>query len=132
MIRLDAEAVDTLLARMENDRDRLVAELEADPHGVFRAWRPRLPFVGHEIAGVLILRARDVDLIPEENQKTLTPADRAAAVVVGVDSDEEDASAVPLPAFASASSPSAGTCSSRSCRGTATTSRTRSCSPSGS
>ena len=30
-------------------------------------------------------RARDVDLIPEENQKTLTPADRAAAVVVGVD-----------------------------------------------
>jgi cytochrome P450 family 103 len=38
-----------------------VAELEADPHGVFRTWRPRLPFVGHEVAGVLMLRARDVD-----------------------------------------------------------------------
>jgi cytochrome P450 len=40
-----------------------VAELEADPHGVFRAWRPRLPFVGHEVAGFLVLRARDVDLL---------------------------------------------------------------------
>lgn len=40
-----------------------VAELEADPHGVFRAWRPRLPLVGHEVAGFLVLRARDVDLL---------------------------------------------------------------------
>ncbi|WP_246692222.1 MULTISPECIES: cytochrome P450 [unclassified Methylobacterium] len=40
-----------------------VAELEADPHGVFRTWRPRLPVVSHEVAGFLVLRARDVDLL---------------------------------------------------------------------
>ncbi|WP_455985695.1 cytochrome P450 [Methylorubrum extorquens] len=38
-----------------------VAELEADPHGVFRAWRPKLPFVRHQAGGLLVLRAGDVD-----------------------------------------------------------------------
>ncbi|WP_407521253.1 cytochrome P450 [Methylobacterium oryzisoli] len=38
-----------------------MAELEADPHGLFRAWRPRLPFVAHETGSVLVLRAEDVE-----------------------------------------------------------------------
>ncbi|KAA0122330.1 cytochrome P450 [Methylobacterium sp. P1-11] len=58
-----------------------VAELEADPHGVFRAWRPRLPFVGHEVAGVLVLRSRDVDLLMRDHRaqatETLYPESRA-------------------------------------------------------
>ncbi len=58
-----------------------VAELEADPHGVYRAWRPRLPFVGHEVAGVLVLRARDVDLLMRDPRaqatETLYPESRA-------------------------------------------------------
>jgi cytochrome P450 family 103 len=57
-----------------------VAELEADPHGVFRAWRPRLPFVGHEVAGFLVLRARDVDLLMRDPRvqatETLYPETR--------------------------------------------------------
>ncbi len=57
-----------------------VAELEADPHGVFRAWRPRLPFVGHEIAGALVLRAADVDRLMRDPRlqatETLYPETR--------------------------------------------------------
>jgi cytochrome P450 len=49
-----------------------VAELEADPHGVFRAWRPRLPLVGHEVAGYLVLRARDVDLLMRDPRARAT------------------------------------------------------------
>ncbi|MFB0487760.1 cytochrome P450 [Methylobacterium sp. OAE515] len=49
-----------------------VAELEADPHGVFRAWRPRLPVVGHEVAGYLVLRARDVDLLMRDPRARAT------------------------------------------------------------
>lgn len=49
-----------------------LAELEADPHGVFRTWRPRLPLVGHEIAGFLVLRARDVDLLMRDPRAQAT------------------------------------------------------------
>ncbi|MBP1180651.1 cytochrome P450 [Methylobacterium sp. PvR107] len=49
-----------------------VAELEADPHGVFRVWRPRLPLVGHEVAGFLVLRARDVDLLMRDPRAQAT------------------------------------------------------------
>ncbi|MEG9526624.1 MAG: cytochrome P450 [Hyphomicrobiales bacterium] len=49
-----------------------VAELEADPHGVFRTWRPRLPVVGHEVAGYLVLRARDVDLLMRDPRARAT------------------------------------------------------------
>lgn len=38
-----------------------VAELDADPHGVFRTWRPWLPFIRNEIGGFLVLRASDVE-----------------------------------------------------------------------
>jgi cytochrome P450 family 103 len=37
-----------------------VAELEADPHGVFRRYRPIAPFIAHEAGGYVILRAKDV------------------------------------------------------------------------
>lgn len=57
-----------------------VGELEADPHGVFRAWRPRLPLVRHEIAGFVVLRARDVDRLMRDPRaqatETLSPRTR--------------------------------------------------------
>ncbi len=57
-----------------------VAELEADPHGVFRAWRPRLPVVGHEIAGAVVLRSTDVDRLMRDQRlqatETLYPETR--------------------------------------------------------
>ncbi|GJD40796.1 cytochrome P450 [Methylobacterium bullatum] len=57
-----------------------VAELEADPHGTFRSWRPRLPVVGHEVAGFVVLRARDVDRLMRDPRvratETLYPETR--------------------------------------------------------
>ncbi len=57
-----------------------VAELEADPHGVFRTWRPRLPVVGHEVAGFVVLRAGDVDRLMRDSRvqatETLYPETR--------------------------------------------------------
>lgn len=49
-----------------------VAELEADPHGTFRTWRPRLPVVGHEVAGFVVLRARDVDRLMRDPRAQAT------------------------------------------------------------
>jgi len=40
-----------------------IAELEADPHGVFRRWRLAAPFVRHESGGYLVLRAAAVELL---------------------------------------------------------------------
>jgi cytochrome P450 len=37
-----------------------IAELEADPHGVFRRCRPQTPFVAHEAGGYMVLRFADV------------------------------------------------------------------------
>ena len=56
----------------------------------------------------------------------------ASAGEGGRSGDARATSSPTVPRPISASSRSAATCSSRSCRGTATTSRTRSCSPSGS
>ncbi|CAM3232963.1 MULTISPECIES: cytochrome P450 [Methylobacterium] len=57
-----------------------VAELEADPHGTFRTWRPRLPVVGHEVAGFVVLRAGDVDRLMRDPRlratETLYPEKR--------------------------------------------------------
>jgi len=57
-----------------------VAELEADPHGAFRTWRPRLPVVGHEVAGFVVLRAGDVDRLMRDPRvqatETLYPETR--------------------------------------------------------
>ncbi|MEA2774033.1 MAG: cytochrome family [Acetobacteraceae bacterium] len=38
-----------------------VAELDADPHGVFRRYRPTHPVVAHEKGGYLVLRYADVE-----------------------------------------------------------------------
>ena len=43
-----------------------VAELEADPHGQFRFWRPRLPFVAHEAGCFLVLRAGDIERLTRD------------------------------------------------------------------
>src|SRR5258706_6444267 len=37
-----------------------VADLDADPHGMFRRYRGAYPFVGHETGGYLVLRHADI------------------------------------------------------------------------
>ena len=37
-----------------------VADLDADPHGMFRRYRGAYPFVGHEPGGYLVLRHADI------------------------------------------------------------------------
>ncbi|MEZ2131953.1 MULTISPECIES: cytochrome P450 [unclassified Sinorhizobium] len=37
-----------------------IAEVDADPHGVFRHWRRTHPFVAHEAGGYIVLRHADV------------------------------------------------------------------------
>lgn len=37
-----------------------IAELEADPHGVFRKYRPITPLIAREGAGYLVIRSKDV------------------------------------------------------------------------
>src|SRR5258706_14234749 len=37
-----------------------VADLDADPHGMFRGYRAAYPFVGHETGGYLVLRHADI------------------------------------------------------------------------
>ncbi|VIO65983.1 Cytochrome P450-pinF1, plant-inducible [Bradyrhizobium ivorense] len=38
-----------------------VADLDADPHGMFRRYRAAYPFVGHQAGGYLILRHADIE-----------------------------------------------------------------------
>jgi len=38
-----------------------VADLDADPHGMFRRYRAAYPFVGHETGGYLVLRHADIE-----------------------------------------------------------------------
>jgi len=38
-----------------------IKELEADPHGVFRRYRPIAPLIGHEAGGYMVLRSSDVE-----------------------------------------------------------------------
>ena len=38
-----------------------VADLDADPHGMFRRYRAAYPFVGHETGAYLVLRHADVE-----------------------------------------------------------------------
>src|SRR6201991_3193160 len=41
-------------------------ELEADPHGVFRAYRKEYPVVLHETSGYFVLRFSDVDRVSKD------------------------------------------------------------------
>lgn len=43
-----------------------IAEIDEDPHGVFRRYRPLTPFIGHEEGGFIILRAGDVERLPRD------------------------------------------------------------------
>ena len=43
-----------------------VAELEADPHGAFRRYRPRTPVILREGSGYLVLRAADVERLSRD------------------------------------------------------------------
>ena len=45
-----------------------VAELEADPHGVFRRYRPVTPVIEREILGAIVLRAADMELLIRHDQ----------------------------------------------------------------
>ncbi|HUC18910.1 MAG TPA: cytochrome P450 [Acetobacteraceae bacterium] len=38
-----------------------IAELDADPHGVYRRYRPLTPFIAHESGSYIVLRADDVE-----------------------------------------------------------------------
>lgn len=64
------------------------ADLAREPGAYLRLSRLRpaldgIPRADQDSALVLLQRQRGVNLIPEENQKTLTDEDRAAAVLVG-------------------------------------------------
>ncbi len=50
----------TSVAAIENLPVLKVADLEADPHGMFRRYRVARPFVGHEAGGYIVLRLADI------------------------------------------------------------------------
>jgi cytochrome P450 len=60
-----AEVIDArdraALAAVENLPVLNVAELDADPHGMFRRYRAAYPIVGHEKGGYLVLRHADIE-----------------------------------------------------------------------
>ena len=51
----------TALAAVEDLPVLSVADLDADPHGMFRKYRAAYPFVGHETGGYLVLRHADIE-----------------------------------------------------------------------
>jgi cytochrome P450 len=54
------------------------AELEADPHGVFRRWRAEVPVIEREDGACIVLRAADVDqLLTDPRTRQIEGADYA-------------------------------------------------------
>jgi cytochrome P450 family 103 len=51
----------TALNALENPPVLKVADLDADPHGVFRQYRVAYPFVRHQTGGYIVLRHADVE-----------------------------------------------------------------------
>jgi cytochrome P450 family 103 len=49
-----------------------IAELDADPHGVFRRYRPVTPFVAHEAGGYVVMRSRDVEALTKDPRTRAT------------------------------------------------------------
>lgn len=45
-----------------------VADLDADPHGMFRRYRAAHPFVGHEMGGYLVLRHADIERLGSDSR----------------------------------------------------------------
>jgi cytochrome P450 len=52
-----------------------VAELEADPHGVFRRYRAMTPIVAHEAGGYMVLRLSDVEQLMNDPRAPATEAE---------------------------------------------------------
>jgi cytochrome P450 family 103 len=49
-----------------------IAELEADPHAVFRRYRPMTPLVAHEAGGYIVLRLSDVEQLMNDRRAPST------------------------------------------------------------
>jgi len=47
-----------------------IAELDADPHGVFRHHRALMPFILHESGSYFVLRAKDVETLMRDDPRT--------------------------------------------------------------
>src|SRR6185369_14143971 len=45
-----------------------VADLDADPHGMFRRYRAAYPFVRHETGGCLVLRHADIERLVNDSR----------------------------------------------------------------
>src|SRR5260370_34297908 len=45
-----------------------VADLDADPHGMFRRYRAGYPFVGHETGAFLVLRHADIERLGNDSR----------------------------------------------------------------
>jgi cytochrome P450 len=56
------------LAAVEDLPVLSVADLDADPHGMFRRYRSAYPFVGHETGGYLVLRYADVEQLGNDSR----------------------------------------------------------------
>jgi cytochrome P450 len=56
------------LAAVEDLPVLSVADLDADPHGMFRRYRAAYPFVGHETGGYLVLRHADVERLGNDSR----------------------------------------------------------------
>lgn len=85
---IDEKAVDSSTVDIEASIRAAYARLAREPGSTVRLSRLRnelrdIPRTDLDDALARLRRAADVSLIPEENQKTLTDEERAAAVVVG-------------------------------------------------
>jgi hypothetical protein len=49
-----------------------VADLDADPHGMFRRYRAAYPIVGHEMGGYLVLRHADIERLGNDPRTAAT------------------------------------------------------------
>src|SRR5258708_14441620 len=63
------------LAAVENLPVLNVADLDADPHGMFRRYRAAYPIVGHKKGGYLVLRHADIERLGNDPR---TAASRTA------------------------------------------------------
>src|SRR5215510_4967307 len=50
----------------------MIRDLEADPHGVFRRYRPQVPVAAHEAGGFVIMRAADVERLSNDPRTIAT------------------------------------------------------------
>lgn len=70
------------LAAVEDLPVLSVADLDADPHGMFRRYRAAYPFVGHETGAYLVLRHADIERLG--NDPRTAPSETVLAELFGV------------------------------------------------